>query len=71
MPREDAALKGYRRFLAAFCIVAGLIVAVVGGVLLWRGTTFPAFLALLVIRYLVLLARGYQQDEREREQGGS
>jgi len=70
MPREDAALRGYRRFLAAFCVVAGLVVAVVGGVLLYRGKVFPAILALLVIGYLVLLARGYQQDARERERGG-
>ncbi|MGH7162394.1 MAG: hypothetical protein ACREID_02835 [Planctomycetota bacterium] len=66
MPGEDPALRKYRRFLLTLCVVAGLAAAVVGATMLARGRVFQAFLALCVVAYLLLLVRGYRQDERER-----
>lgn len=63
---EDPGLRAYRRVVSAFVLVGALIASVVGGVLLWRGLAFEAFLALLAVGFFVLLAHGYRQDEEER-----
>lgn len=63
---EDPALRRYRRFLVAFVLVAAVAAAVVGAVVLARGRVFHALLALAVVAFLVLVARGYRTDERER-----
>ena len=66
MSGEDPALRRYRRFLMVFVLVAGLIVMIVGGGLVLHGKFFEAFLAMLVLGFLMLLLRGYRQDEEER-----
>jgi len=66
---EDPGLRRYRKILVSLFLTAGAIVAVVGGVLAWRGNGFLAFLALAILAYLVLLIRGYQADARERAEG--
>jgi len=63
---EDPGLRSYRRVVTGFVLVGALIAAVVGGVLLWRGQPFEAFLALVAVGFFVLLAHGYRQDEEER-----
>jgi hypothetical protein len=64
---EDEGLRTYRRAVTGFVLAGALIAAVVGGVLLWRGLVFEAFLALLAVGFFVLLAHGYRQDEEERK----
>ncbi len=63
---EDPSLRGYRRVVTAFVLVGALVAATVGGWCVWTGRVFPAFLALCVIGFLVLVAHGYRQDEDER-----
>lgn len=63
---EDPGLKTYRRAVTGFVLAGALIAAVVGGVLLWRGLLFEAFLSLLAVGFFALLAHGYRQDEEER-----
>jgi hypothetical protein len=63
---EDPALRRYRRIVTTFVLCGALIAAVVGGVCLFKGNGFGAFLALCVVGFLVLLVHGYRQDEEER-----
>jgi hypothetical protein len=64
---EDPALRAYRRVVAAFVLLGAVIAACAGGVLLWRGLVFEAFLALLAVGFFTLLAYGYRQDQEERD----
>ncbi len=66
MAREDERLGAYRRFLMIFALVGGGISIAAGATLLARGRVFYAFLALCVLGFLVLVARGYAAEERER-----
>ena len=66
MSREAPALRLYRRVLVAFVLIVALLVAGLGGWLVWNGHAFLGVLALLLIGFLVLVAHGYRQDERER-----
>jgi hypothetical protein len=63
---EDPALRTYRRIVTGFVLLGAGIAAVVGGVLLFRGKVFEAFLALVAVGFFVLLAYGYRQDQEER-----
>lgn len=63
---EDKRLNAYRRVVTAFILVGALVATVVGGVLVWRGKLFEAFVALCAVGLFVLLAHGYRQDEEER-----
>lgn len=63
---EDPGTVRYRRLLVAFVLFMGLVVAGIGVRLLWTGRPFYAFLALLVLGFLVLLVHGYRQEEEER-----
>ena len=66
MTREAPGLRRYRRFVVSFVLVGALAAAGAGGVLLWRGQLFLAFLALCCVGFFVLLVRGYREDEAER-----
>ncbi len=66
MPEQDPSLSNYRRFLVTLLLLAGCVAVYIGAKKLGEGKLFAAFLALLMLGYLVLLMYGYVQDDRER-----
>lgn len=66
MHRDDAGTRLYRKLVVLLILCMALGVAVIGGVMAWRGRGFFALLALLVLGWLMLVVHGYRQDERER-----
>ena len=48
-----------------FGLVAGLIAATVGGVLIFRGHVFYSFLALCVVGFVMLVVHGYRQEAEQ------
>ncbi|MFQ5844707.1 MAG: hypothetical protein ACE5JG_06930 [Planctomycetota bacterium] len=66
--REPAPLGAYRRFLAALLVLFAAVAAVVSVILFSRKGVFFGLLPWLLIVYLLLTARAYRQEAREREE---